>query len=79
MFKFPDGSYKHRGMYIERDEIGIIITGGPMAREFVYPTIKDAALHIDIIKGRGKGKKPRIVGKWLELALAHDQNNKVKI
>ena len=63
-------------MYIERDDIGIIITGGAFAREYVYRSIKDAQIHIDMINGHGdkwRGRSPKIVGKWLDLALSRNR------
>ena len=75
MTRYPDGSYMHRGMIIQRDEIGITITGGPFAMEYVYKTIADARKHIDMIKGCGTGERPQIIGKWLDLAIAKRKAN----
>ena len=75
MKKYPDGTYMHRGIYIERDAIGIIITGGEFSREYVYKTISDARKHIDMIKGCGKVEQPQIIGKWLDLAIAKRKAN----
>lgn len=75
MTRYPDGSYMHRGMIIQRDEIGITITSGPFAMEYVYKTIADARKHIDMIKGYGTGELPQIIGKWLDLAIAMRKAN----